>query len=331
MRIYKLKKMNRTMYFPYIRNKLVALATEIELGGKLNVLDLHAHSESFYLHLLNELFNWKLENINKIKHNVEAIDLISHSPEKIVIQVSATCTKNKIESALGKNIIKDHSTYCFKFVSISKDASKLRENKYLNPHGIVFDPVVDIYDINSLLSCVLSLKVEHQKKIYELIKSELGSEIDSERLDSNLSAIINLLSEENLDEIDKTSTVDSFEIDRKIAFNNLDTAKLIINDYNIYHSKLDKIYSEFDTFGVNKSSTVLATIRREYAKNLNIKKDDELFYLILDNIQEKIIKSTNFIKIPLDLLEVCVNILVVDAFIRCKIFENPKNYKYVTS
>mgnify|MGYP001567465319 CR=1 FL=1 len=126
-------------------------------------------------------------------------------------------------------------------------------------------------------------------------------------------------------------TVDSFEIERKIDFNHLVSAKNIINDYNVYYNRLDKIYSEFDTSGVNKSSSVLATIRREYTKNSKNKKDDELFYVIIDNVQGKVIQSANFNKIPIDELELCINILVVDAFIRCKIFENPKNYKYATT
>ena len=34
--------------------------------------------------------------------------------------------------------------------------------------------------------------------------------------------------------------------------------------------------------------------------------------------------STNYDGIPFEELELCVNILVVDAFIKCKIFESPK-------
>lgn len=322
---------NRTKYYGYIEERLSTLATAINLNGKLNVLNLHNHAENFYLHFLKELFGWNLENFNKTRPNAEAIDLISHSPEKIIIQVSATCTKEKIESALKKETMKDYKDYCFKFISISKDASELRKKAYINPHGISFDPLNDIYDITSILKHVLSLDIESQKTIYDFIKKELGQEVDIEKLDSNLATIINILSKENLDNNNQPITINSFEIERKISFNNLDTARKTINDYNIHHNRLDKIYSEFDASGVNKSSPVLATIRTEYIKNSNVKKDDELFDLIINNIQEKIIKSANFSKIPSDVLELCVNILVVDAFIRCKIFENPNDYKYATT
>lgn len=324
---------NRNKYYDYIEERLATLATAINLNGKLNFLNLHNHAETFYLYFFNELFGWNLENLNKTKHNAEAIDLISHSPEKIIIQVSATSTKEKIESALKKKIIEDYKNkdYCFKFISISKDASELRKKTYANPHCISFNPSSDIYDITSILKCILHLDVEIQKRIYNFIKKELGQEVDIEKLDSNLATIINILSKEDLDKSDQPITINSFEIERKISFNNLNTARKTINDYNIHHNRLDKIYSEFDTSGVNKSSPVLATIRTEYIKNSNVKKDDELFDLIINNIQEKIIKSANFSKIPSDVLELCVNILVVDAFIRCKIFENPNNYKYATT
>jgi hypothetical protein len=69
----------------------------------------------------------------------------------------------------------------------------------------------------------------------------------------------------------------------------------------------------------------------EYIKNIKVKNDDDLFFTIIDNIQDKITQSQNFEQIPIEELELCVNIIVVDAFIRCKIFKNPNNYKYVTS
>ena len=82
------------------------------------------HSENFYLHFFNLLFGYKLENLNTFLQNVEAIDLIDHT-NKIVIQVSATNTKQKVESTLEKEIIKTYSAYTFKFISISFSLIKI--------------------------------------------------------------------------------------------------------------------------------------------------------------------------------------------------------------
>ena len=322
--------MKRSKYFNYIEEKLTVLATRINSRGKLNILDLNIHSENFYLYLLNELFGWKLENLNKIKKNTEAIDLIDHS-NKYVIQVSATSTKAKIESALAKDGIKKYPKYNFKFISISKDASGLRKNTYSNPHSIAFKPATDIIDPGSILSHIVSSPVDDQERIYQFIKKELGSEVDIVKLDSNLATIINILSKEKWVKEDQPTVINSFEIERKIFFNNLDTTKYVIEDHKIHYSRLDKKYAEFDSLGVNKSNSVLNTIRTEYIKNLNIKRDDDLFFCIINNIIDKVLQSANYNEIPIDELELCVNILVVDAFIRCKIFKNPENYNYVTT
>lgn len=322
--------MNRSQYFDYIEEKLNSLATRINSRGKLNILNLHVHSENFYLHFFNELYGWNLNNLNNISQNVEAIDLIDHS-NKLVIQVSATNTKQKIESALKRDIIKKHHSYTFKFISISKDANGLRKMKYTNPYNITFNPLNDIYDTTSILNDILSLNINDQKRIYNFIQKELGSDVDIIKLDSNLAKIIEILSKEDWNIHDPHESINSYEIDRKISFNNLDAVKDIIDDYKIHHSRVDKIYSEFDKMGNNKSSSVLGTIKKEYTKAKKTLYDDDLFFHVLDNIKEKTIQSANYVQIPIDELELCINILVVDAFIRCKIFKNPEDYKYVTT
>lgn len=322
--------MNRLRYFNYIEDKLGILATRINSRAKLNILDLHAHSENFYLYFFNKLYSWNLKNLNNILHNVEAIDLIDDS-KRIIIQVSAISTKQKIESALKKDIIKKYSDYTFKFISISKEASGLRGKEYANPHNITFNPLNDIYDITSILKHILSLEIGKQKIIYQFIKDELGNEVDIIKLDSNLATIIDILSKEDWDIQDPCDSINSFKIEQKITFNHLNSVKDIINDYKIHHSRVDKIYSEFDLMGNNKSSSVLSTIRKEYAKAQKTLHDDDLFFRVLDSIENKTIQSPNFVQIPIEELELCVNILVVDAFIRCKIFENPEDYKNATT
>ena len=319
--------MNRSHYFNYIEEKLNTLASRIHSRGKLNILDIHVLSEDFYLHFFNELYGWNLANLNNELQNVEAIDLIDYS-SKVIIQVSATSTKEKIESTLQKDVIKTYNEYNFKFISISKDASALRKKTYANPHGVTFVPLNDIYDTITILNYIKSLDIDNQKRIYRFIKNELGNEVDIVKLDSNLAMVVNILSKEDWDIQDSLDSIDSFEIERKISFNNLNTVKNIIDDYKVHYNRVDKIYSEFDLMGNNKSSSVLGTIRKEYIKVMNTVHDDDLFILVLEKIQKKTLQSANYNQIPIDELELCVNILVVDAFIRCKIFENPKEYKY---
>ncbi|MFZ3385459.1 MAG: ABC-three component system protein [Candidatus Methanoperedens sp.] len=322
--------MNRSIYFNYIDDKLNTLATRINSRGKLNLLDCHVFSEDFYLHFFNKLYGWNLVNLNNELHNAEAIDLIDHS-RKIIVQVSATSTKEKIQSTLQKDIIQTYDSFNFKFISISKDASDLRNKTYANPYGVTFAPSNDIYDTITILNHIKSLDIDNLKRIYQFIKNELGKEVDIIKLDSNLAMIINVLSKEDWDIRGFLDSKDSFEIERKISFNNLDAVKDIIDEYKVHYNRVDKIYSQFDLMGNNKSSSVLGTIRMEYIKARNIVYDDDLFILVLEKIREKTLQSANYQPIPIDELELCVNILVVDAFIRCKIFKNPMEYKYASS
>ena len=324
--------MNRATYYNFIEERLITLCTRVELRGKINILDYHLHSENFYRDLFNKLYTCNLENLNSLVQNVEAIDLIDRT-KNIIIQVSATNTKAKIDSALSKPSLfsTNYTGFNFKFISIARDATNLRSQSYTPPTGINFIPATDIYDARSILQDIYNLDINTFEIIYKLIKSELGRETDVLRLESNLSSVINILSKENLAPVDLNANINSFEIDRKIDFNNLNTSKEIINDYKYSHHIVDRIYSEFDKSGCNKSISVLNTIKGEYNKHSLESSGDELFSLVISNISERILQSSNFEKIPQEEMEMCVGILVVDAFIRCKIFKNPNDYNYATS
>lgn len=314
--------MNRSLYFNYIEDRLSHLATRIELRGKLNILDLHLHSENFYLHFFNELFGLDLENLNAIKQNVAAIDLIDHK-SKIVVQVSATATKDKVESALTKDL-SAYAGYVFKFISISKDASALRSMIFANPLNLTFTPQTDIYDIASILKTISAFGIDDQRRIADFIKKELGSEVDPLKLESNLAAIINLLAREDWSQDASAVETIPYDIDKKIDYNNLDAARGIIDDYNVHHGRVDRIYSDFNKQGANKSTAVLDAIRLDYFTNMGRLSDDKLFFKVIECVADRVQNSANYTAIPYEELELCVKILVVDSFIRCKIFKNPE-------
>jgi hypothetical protein len=322
--------MKRPNYFNVIEERINLLALRIESRGRLNILDFHGHSENFYQYFLNEIYGWAVTNENDNKQNIEAIDLIDHT-NKLVIQVSSTASKHKIESSLSKKSIKGYKGYNFKFVSIARDAEDLRKSTYKNPHNIKFIPSDDIIDKNSILAKIRGLNIDDQERIYEFVKKELASEIDPIKLESNLASVINILSKEDWDKTDSVAEINSFEIERKISCNDLNATKDIIDDYMIHYGRVDKIYSEFDSQGINKSSSVLSTIRQAYTEERIRLNDDQLFLEVISKVIEKVLNSSNYSSIPFDELELCIKILVVDAFIRCKIFENPNKYNYAAT
>ena len=320
--------MNRTRYYNYIEEKLNFLAYRIEKRGKINLLDLNIHSETFFAELFNILYDYNLVNLNFIKQNSEGIDLVD-TRNKIIIQVSATCTKEKIENSLNKGIYLFYKDYNFKFISISKEVSnKLRITEFENPYNLIFDSQKDILDSTTLLRYILNLEIDKQKILFEFIKKELGEEISTVKVDSNLAEIINVLAKEDLDLKSAKINTTVFVIEEKINYNNLNGVKELIDDYKIFSVKLDQKYTEFDREGINRSTSILQIIRRQYIKLRNEKKDsEEVFYGVVENIMKIIEESSNYRVLPFEELEMCVDILVVDAFMRCKIFENPEENK----
>ena len=321
--------MNRSQYFNYIEDKIDYLSYRISKRGKINLLDLNIYSETFFAEMINMLLKFDLKNMNAIKQNVEGIDLIDHK-NKVVAQVSSTNKKQKIESSLKKKIIQKYKDYRFVFIPIVGEADVLRTKTFANPYGITFNPEEDIYDTKAILNLVLNMKIGDQQKFFTFIKEELGNTVDVVKVDTNLAAIINILSKENLVNVPDSPEINHFEINRKIEFNNLQNAKMTIDMYKIYYSKLAEKYTEFDKQGVNKSLSVFSVLSNQYIKLQNEKQDDvDVFYSVINNVIEIIQNSKNYIEIPYEELEMCVCIIVVDAFIRCKIFKNPEGYSHV--
>ena len=323
--------MNRSNYFDYVESKLNFLSFRIELRGKINLFELNIHSETFFSELLNLLLKTNLININSVKQNTEAIDLIDEKNE-IYAQVSSTCSKQKIENSLGKKTLLDYPGFHFIFIAIAGDAEKLRSKTYNNPNNILFSPDKDIYDIKSIIENILYLQINEQRAIYQFIKDELGDPTDLVKVDTNLASIINILSKEDFTNTTNAPVINSFEIVKKIKYNDLISVQPKIDDYKVFYSRLDDKYSEFDKQGANKSLSVLSIIQSEYIKlSGKINNPHELFFSIIDEVIEIVKNSKNYIEIPYEELEMCVSILVVDAFIRCKIFKNPEGYNHVTT
>ncbi len=314
--------MNRSSYWNLCEQRLAVLCTRVEFRGKLNILDFHLHAEEFYMNFLNVLFGYSLKNMNQLTQNAEGIDLID-DVNKLVLQVSATATKAKVESALSKDL-GSYKGYRFNFVSISKDASNLRKQSFNNPHSLIFTPQNDIHDVQSILKYILHLDIDKQRIIYNFLKSELQSNDDPPLIESNLAAVINILAKENFSDVKCVANHRAFKIDKKLAFNNLKAAAIVIEDYKLQHHRIDKMYAVFDSSGRNKSNSVLSWLRQSYIKLSCQYSDDDLFFQVVEQAIKTVQTSTNYIDIPLEELAMWINALTVDAFIRCKIFKNPE-------
>lgn len=124
---------------------LIRLNTKIEELGKINILNNHIYSEYFFRDLLNIVYGYSLENHNKKQKNAPAFDLIDNT-NKIIIQVTATCKKQKIEDTLKKEYLtnKMEEGYRLKFIFIGNQNNNIKNKNFSNPHNILFDIKKDI-------------------------------------------------------------------------------------------------------------------------------------------------------------------------------------------
>lgn len=60
-------------------------------------------------------------------------------------------------------------------------------------------------------------------------------------------------------------------------------------------------------------------------------KGDDLFDAVRNDVKTEIRKHASGGELTEESIDICSDIIVVDAFIRCKIFENPEGYSYVTA
>lgn len=87
-----------------------------------------------------------------------------------------------------------------------------------------------------------------------------------------------------------------------------------------------KIYNEFDQSGRLKSEAILMKINHKYKQlSQEIQNEDELFFSIIKSFKDEMIYNHELINDDIyeEEIEICIEIIVVDVFMRCKIFKKP--------
>ena len=319
--------MNRDIYVTKIKTLLNILKCEIKDSGKLNLLDINVHAEDFYRDLLNLIYCWQLQNMNQWNQNAAGGDLW-YNGGKLVIQVSSTTTKDKIQSSIDKLSAEQFAGYRFKFLRINGDVIKLRKEPYNTHDDIVFDPSVDIIDISTLLKDIVHLEIDPLRKACELCEKEIVPLDTPKVTETDLAIVVKALAT-NVRDWSKDRRPIEFDVDKKIYFNHLEGKKRLINDYKLYIGKLNAVYGEFVDNATDYSFIILQNLSDMYSRYLGQYESNALFDKIVDEARELAMNSKSAEDIPVDRVNVCINVIVIDAFIRCKIFEDPEGYSYV--
>jgi hypothetical protein len=160
-------------------------------------------------------------------------------------------------------------------------------------------------------------------------KSNESFQLDS-KLKNNPSLlfdVVNTITSDGFTSVDSSETeinTHVFKVEEKITHNNVIAYRAFIDEYKVYSGKLDVIYKELDQFG-GKKEKLLRYIKMTYLKHKSqggLTSDQ-----ILESVEESLVteykKNQNNVLLNEEDVRFAVVILVVDAFIRCKILERP--------
>jgi hypothetical protein len=124
---------------------------------------------------------------------------------------------------------------------------------------------------------------------------------------------------------DFTSDAQAFKIQEKIEYNKLEDLQSYINEFLVYEGKIKSIYDEYDRDSTNKSSVVLSYINSKFTRvKSSTLKPKELFFKLLDELKNDVITSADYKQQTIEDLEFYLGIILVDAFVKCRIFDKPQ-------
>lgn len=307
-----------------ITSRLAYLSSEVRLSGSMNLLDSNVLLEDVFKEILNITYGLKLQNANLIKQNIKAIDLIDCS-SKTIIQVSSDNSKTKVQTSLDKIELPKYDGYTFKFVCISKGVSHLKKHHFNVPEGISFNAEKDSYDDKRILKDVLAKDIDTIRKLALYLEKSILPATADERRPSVITYVINRLADEPLAEIAVNPDTKSFDLEPKIDFNSLKKWRDIISEYTVFSLLVDKIYRAYDEQGVNKSFAVLSSLHDLYLNLASELTGDALFDKLLESVYDIVNKDYEYNEsLTREELQMNIKIVLVDAFVKCKIFKKPE-------
>ncbi len=150
---------------------------------------------------------------------------------------------------------------------------------------------------------------------------------------SMLKNTVNAIAAIDIDEYENENDLTAFNINEKLRHNHVIRNASLIQEYKVYHHKINSLYDELEAQGSLKKNKILALIRNYYIKakgayssspeisieTVRLHADD-----IIDDVLKALCSELNGSGAFVDDIIIGVDLIVVDAFMRCKILENPR-------
>lgn len=229
--------LTREQLLKRIAYHLSHLSASAEILGKMHFFDLNIAAEHFYQQFLNQVYGYRLANLNHDQLNAAAIDLADQAIG-LAVQVTSQRSAQKIQKTLDK--FAKHglgTTYTtLKIVIIGKRTGTYA--KVSIPRGVAFDGCTDVIDNASLLRDILQKPTHEVQLILDLMEREI---------DYNLTAV------SILDKTDADALLDLRDLlDRPALQDPWD----VENDYQAFR---DTITGLIETINTGRSAGVLVT------------------------------------------------------------------------
>ncbi len=175
------------------------------------------------------------------------------------------------------------------------------------------------------VSLLKQWKKDHESKMLFKLVSNRSLLIDA------LNALSKLHFEENFEM--RTENLNSFGIDEKISYNSIKRNRSLIEEYKVYYTKINTLYAELENQGSFKKEKLLRYIKNVYIKvkgkyvnnlpnalKIIQENSDNIIEDVQDILLEKVQEEDGLYK---EDIEFGITIIMVDAFMRCKILEEP--------
>lgn len=194
---------------------------------------------------------------------------------------------------------------------------------------------------NLILLCVQHHDETNNENIYTVevlkeMKNNHESSIVNIHMNKNPSMLINTInaiSGINIIGIDKSKQASPFNPQDKIEYNSIKRNVALINEYKIYYHKINSLYDELELQGSIKKEKLLASIELIYTEVKGKYVSDstnpiEIIKINADNIIDDVYEVLNEKVSESSFWEediaLGIRLIMVDAFMRCKILEEPK-------
>lgn len=152
-----------------------------------------------------------------------------------------------------------------------------------------------------------------------------------------LNLVISTLIDIDLDDDDEASlsAKDAFQINDKIKFNSIKRNKAIIEEYKVFNGKLNSIYQTLESENSFKIEKLFRNIKNIYLKTKGkyvLDSEDPMAVIqkhaddIFEDIEDELTKLANENDVKnsfSDDISFAISVIMVDAFMRCKILEEP--------